>query len=244
MTEPVFLVVDIETLEEQPPAGLIELGWQSVVRDPDGGFTFGDLEGEMLFGIPEGQVMTAFNRSIHHIDPAELEGLAPFDMAQFTGPALNDATHAVAHNAAFEQQWLDFGLPWICTYKCALNAWPDLAKHSNQALKYELGMKDRPDLHPPHRALPDAKVTAFILSKLLEEHDVEQLVEWSAQPKPIYRLGFGKHKGTLLTEVPSDYLWWIVGPKCDMDEETKFSCQRELDRRRDAEKDAARGERR
>lgn len=238
MTEPVFLVVDIETLDEAPPAALIELGWQSVQADADcpGGYRFGEMEGSMLFGIPEGQVMTAFNRSIHHIDPAELEELAPFDIDHFNGSALNDTTHVVAHNAEFEQAWLDFGLPWICTYKCALHAWPQFARHGNQALKYELGMEDAPELHPPHRALPDARVTAFILSKLLDEHDVDQLVEWSAQPRLVTKLPFGKHKGMLIGEAPADYLDWVASPKCEAaDEALRYACRAELARRQRAQ---------
>ncbi len=181
--------------------------------------------------------MTAFNRSIHHIDPARLEGLPVFDMADWANPAaLGDAVYVVAHNAEFEQAWLDFGLPWICTYKCALHAWPEFARHSNQALKYELGMPDRADLHPPHRALPDAKVTAFILSKLLDEHDVDQLVAWSAQPRRVDKLPFGKHKGMLITEAPADYLDWVASPKCEAAEEAlRYACRAELARRRQSE---------
>lgn len=233
--EPLFLVVDIETLEEAPPAGLIEFGWTSLRYDGLG-YRYGELEGSELFGIPPGQVMTPFNRSIHHIDPALLEGLPVFDMAEWTPPgALDEVAYAVAHNAEFEQAWLDFGLPWICTYKCALHAWPELEKHGNQALKYALGMPDRADLHPPHRALPDARVTAFILAMLLEEHCLDQLAEWSVQPKRVDKLPFGKHKGMLITEAPADYLSWIDSAKCEAAEEAlRYACRAELFRRQEA----------
>ncbi len=231
--KPVFLVVDIETLGYEAADALIELGWYSVETHPAPPFYFlGNMEGSELFGTG-GQVMSPDNRAVHHIDPATLEGLPVFCMDDWSGAALNDTTHVVAHNSAFEEKWLDFGLPWICTYKCALHAFPDAPSHSNQALKYYLGISDQPEHHPPHRALPDAKVTARILTKLLDEHPVEQLVEWSSQPRLITKLPFGKHKGMLIREAPGDYLDWVSGPKCEAaDEDLKFSCRAELDRRR------------
>jgi DNA polymerase III epsilon subunit-like protein len=236
MTEPLFLVFDCETLDEAPPAGLIELGWTSVQRITDfnlhSRWEYGKLEGDMLFGIPEGQEMTPFNRSIHHIDPALLKGIPPFDPTEF-GQHLDDVDYVVAHSASFEQQWLtSIDLPWICTMKCAIHAWPD-AKHSNQALKYFLGMDDHEGLYPPHRALPDARVTAHTLARLLDLYPVEQLVEWTQQPKRVDRLPFGKHKGQLIAEAPGDYLEWVAGPKCEAAEEAlKFACSQELTRRR------------
>lgn len=233
MTYNCFLVVDIETLGYEPDKALIELGWHSVEAQ-GGAFELGAMSGSELFGMG-GQVMCPSNQAVHHIDPAELEGLPPFVMDEWRGAPLNDVTHVVAHNSAFEEKWLDFGLPWICTYKCALHAWPKAPSHSNQGLKYFLGIPDAPELHPPHRALPDAKVTAQILSKLLELYTPEQLVEWTKQPRPIFTLPFGKHKGTLIAEAPSDYLEWVAGPKCDnADPDLKLACSAELERRRQA----------
>lgn len=228
-----YLVVDIETLGFDPGCALIELGWHSVEAQ-GGAYELGGMSGSALFGM-NGQTMCPSNRAVHHIDPAELESLPPFDMAEWRGAALNDTTHVVAHNSAFEEKWLDYGLPWICTYKCALHAWPNAPSHSNQGLKYFLGIPDAPELHPPHRALPDAKVTAFILTKLLDLHSVEQLVEWTQQPKPVYKLPFGKHKGELIADAPGDYLDWVAGPKCEAaDPDLKFACSAELERRRAA----------
>lgn len=220
------LVVDVETLGEAPPAAVIELGWCSVSHETeDGQAVLKHLDGDsMLFGIPEGQTMTPDNRAVHHIDPAELEGLPLFDPAEWK-VGLDDVTHLVAHNSAFEEQWLDWGLPWVCTYKCALRAWPDAPSHSNQALKYYLGHEDGPDLYPPHRAEPDARVTARTFARLLELHPVEQLVQWTLEPRLVSKMPFGKHRGTLITELPLDYLQWVADPrKCEAaDEDLRHS---------------------
>lgn len=225
------LVVDIETLGTEPNQALIELGWHSV-EGQGGGYEMGAMSGSSLFGM-NGQTMCPSNRAVHHIDPAELEGLPPFDMAEWRGAPLNDTTHVVAHNSSFEEKWLDFGLPWICTYKCALHAWPKAPSHSNQALKYYLGIADAPELHPPHRALPDARVTAHILTKLLDLYSVEQLVEWTRAPRPVHSFPFGKHAGAPLSDIPTDYLEWVSGPKCEAArDDIKEACRYEVERRR------------
>src|SRR5262245_25865334 len=49
---------------------------------------------------------------------------------------------------AFQRQWLTEGwpeVPWLCTYKSALRAWPDAPRHSNSVLRYWLGIDIPPD---------------------------------------------------------------------------------------------------
>lgn len=87
--------------------------------------------------------------------------------------------------------------------------------HSNQVLRYWLDLDrssgfDRAMAMPPHRALPDAYVTAHILIRLLKESTIEEMVGISSRPALLRRIGFGKHKGLLFSEAPSDYLRWIV----------------------------------
>lgn len=233
------LVIDLETLEDRPPAAVIEIGWTSVRAEEEHesarDFVHGELEGEMLFGIPEGQEMSPANRAVHHIDPAELEGLCLFDPAEWRA-GLDDVTLLVAHNSAFEEQWIDWGLPWVCTYKCALRAWPDAPSHSNQALKYYLGHEDGPHLYPPHRALPDAKVTALTFARLLELYELSELIQWTKEPRLVTKMPFGKHKGGLLRDLPLDYLRWVEDPrKCEAaDEDLRHSVSLEIDRREKA----------
>lgn len=235
-----FLVVDTETLDMAPPAALIELGWHSLtVDDHDPSRTrhvFGELSGEELFGIPDGQVMTSANRAIHHIDPASLSGLEPFDFHDWADR--HDADYVVAHNAEFEQQWLRYEEPWICTYKIALRLWPHAPSHSNTALKYELGIPDSPDHHPAHRARPDAIVTSLILSRILHEASergltVADLVAWSAEPRLLPTCPIGKFRGRPWADVEWGFLDWMLR-QADMEADLKWNARRELDRRRTA----------
>lgn len=90
----------------------------------------------------------------------------------------------VAHNCDFERSFLGNYLDpatWICTYKCALRAWPDLTSHSNQALRYTLGLVnphgiDRTTLNS-HRALSDAIVTSAIFE---QRSSTQRGVNWSS----------------------------------------------------------------
>lgn len=117
-----------------------------------------------------------------------------------------------AHKWDFDSRFIRSSLPAICTLKCALALWPDLQGHSNGSIRYELGLvpHDDPRASPSHRAGPDTWVTAHILLKLLETHSVEQLLEISTKPVLLGTCYLKAHKGKRWSEVPSDYLEWIV----------------------------------
>ena len=140
-----------------------------------------------------------------------------------------------AHNARFEQKFITpemtFGRPWICTYKCALRAWPDAPSHSNQALRYWLKLPvDRAECRDVHRAVPDAIVTAHLLNELLKETDIGHLRDWSRKPAVLVKVGFGKHFGLKWADVPTDYLDWII--KQQMDEDVLYTANTILEVRR------------
>jgi exodeoxyribonuclease X len=238
-----FLIVDTETLGMAPPSALIELGWHSVASH-GGGYELGEWSGSELFGM-QGQTMSPDNRAVHHISPAELDGRRDFSPEflshQFPAHSV-PVDFAVAHNAEFESQWLDFGVPWLCTYKIALRLWPDAPSHSNGALKYLLGVEDRPEHHPPHRAHPDAVVTAELLVRILdetalrmpdatEEERLAHLVRVSSEHRLLPRCPIGKFRGRPWAEVESGFLSWMLR-QTDMEADLKWCAERELTRRR------------
>ena len=53
---------------------------------------------------------------------------------------------------------------------------------------------------------PDAWVTAHLVEQMLRETTVEQLILWTADPKLLPKVPFGKYRGEKRAEVPSDYL--------------------------------------
>ena len=166
--------------------------------------------------------------AIHHLLDADV-ARAPLLVDAIT--PFKGAQSYVAHNCAFERAFLDPLLgnqTWVCTYKCALRVWPDAPGHSNQVLRYWLGLSEpfgraRATI-PPHRAHSDALITAAILVELLKCATWEELIRWSTEPALHTRLKFGKHRGMKYADAPLDYLEWMA-TKSELDGDTKGSAQ-------------------
>jgi exodeoxyribonuclease X len=135
----------------------------------------------------------------------------------------------VAHHWAFEGHWLGEhlqGRPTICTYKAAVRLWPDAPGHGNQVLSYRLRPKrlDPVIAGTPHRALPDAYVTAFLLREILELVTVEELIALTREPALLPRVTFGRYRGSNWEEVPVDYLAWIAD-RSELGEDVKYTAE-------------------
>lgn len=178
-------------------------------------------------------------RATHHITDAELadapsvtEMLLSRGLPEFGRPpnGLSNLAKAndivlVAHNAEFDRRMLVQSgihpdlLPrrTICTYKVSLHMFPDAPGHSNQVLRYYLGVEPPKCDLPPHRALPDALVTAAILSHMLQLDTAERLVELTSTPVLLKKVHFGQHRGKLWSELDSGMLQWVLKKKFDED---------------------------
>lgn len=188
------------------------------------------------FCRPRGEI-PAVARAVHHISDDEVRG-APearelwdrlLSTDDFTGTTL--PAYLVAHNAKFEQHFTpDVGIPWICTYRVARIVWPDAPEHTNQVLRYWLGLPCEEALsHPPHRALPDAYVTAWLFIELLKHKTPDEMVVISRYPALLKTMNFGKYYGKGMTfeqcaRDDASYLEWIRDTS-DMNEDTKFSAR-------------------
>ena len=83
---------------------------------------------------------------------------------------------------------------------------------------------------PPHRAGPDAWVTANVLAAMMPLASVEEMIAWTLEPKLMPNIPFGKHRGMAWTEAPQDYLNWMAR-QTDMDQDAIWNAKRELARR-------------
>lgn len=243
MADPALIrVIDVETsgLPEDESHGIVEIAWVDVVLPS---LALGTMQSHLA---DPGHPIPAHVRAIHHIGDADVAGKTT--SAEAAALALKDLPPDAilcAHNAVFEQAFVATEIPWLCTLKISLRAWPSFQSHSNQALRYELGLDtqagfDAAAAFPPHRALPDAYVTAHILRRLMTMgRPISRLLEISAEPEFHTVMTFGKHRGEPYAAVADNdpsYLTWVID-KSDLDEGAKFSAAHWL-RRAQARREA------
>lgn len=202
-------IVDVETTGLPPDCKVVEIGWCDV-HSKDGVWIV-DRPSSMLInpGIPIPAVASA----VHHLVDEDVQDALPLSEAIAAADLVREDVFAyVAHRAKFEQAVLPLGdVNWICSWKVAITLAPNMPSHSNQALRYLLKLNvDRAVASPPHRAGPDAYVTAHLIARALAKITPEQMVALSAVPALLPKFHFGKHAGVSLNEVPSDYLSWVV----------------------------------
>lgn len=148
-------------------------------------------------------------------------------------------TWKVAHNAAYDQAvlaraWESTGLveqamvaqdntAWICTYRLAKKVlndhFPDM-KYGLSYLRYRLDLPV-PDHVPAHRADADVFTCAALLELLVDfamatgainsDQDLgSQLNQLCWSPFNIVTWPFGKHAGTALVDLSTDYYMWAL----------------------------------
>lgn len=226
----IIRVVDVETsgLPEDEQHGICEIGWVDLELDHMA------IRNPVTFFVNPGHPIPPHIRAIHHISDGDVAAAMTPDMAiaqLLKGLGPNDVL--AAHKANFEKAFINAGARrWIDTWKVSLRAWPEYVSHSNQSIRYAAELEGEPDYDqhqamPPHRALPDAYTTAFILRKQLRLRPLDRLIEISGEPGFLTRFNFGKHKGKTFKEVAAadpGYLSWIV-EKSDLGPDEKFSAQ-------------------
>lgn len=228
-------VVDFETTGLDPAnADVIEVGWVDI--ESDGSMT--RPKSILCRPIREIEIEAM---AVHHLTEKDVaSGVSPDEWR--TALSADNPVAFVAHSSKFEASfWPDAAAPWICTYKSALRVWPDAPRHSNQALRYWLRLGtdqsfDAALAMPPHRAAPDAYVTAYIFAKLLAtegENRLRRMLAWTREPGLLPKVTFGKHFGAKWADVPNDYLDWISRQN-DMDEDVRFTAADEQMRRQEA----------
>jgi exodeoxyribonuclease X len=237
----VIRVVDLETTGLASTDQVCEVAYCDVVSqktdDQGNPIAWTVVEGSSTFLSITGEMPPEVS-AVHHIIAEDLVGaplLGEIAPIIFQSPT-NRPFYLAAHNCKFERQFLtpEFtgNVRWICTYKAACRIWPDAPSHANQVLRYWRKPEGlvREKAGAAHRAFGDAYVTAYLLRDLLEFQTVEKLVEWSDEPVILTTVSFGKHQGKSWTEVPSDYLEWMLAQ--DFDEDRVHTAKYHLDKRK------------
>jgi len=158
----------------------------------------------------------------HNIIPSDLDGMAASSLFEFE----EDVEFLIGHNIDFDHRI--FGEPdvkRICTL--ALSRWlfPEMDNHKQTTMIYFIGSTignlgwARNMVQNAHSALADVKCCAILLKFLLLEikkRDLcvdtwEQVLLLSNDARIPTVMGFGKHKGEPICDVPSSYVKWYRG---------------------------------
>src|SRR5689334_12777693 len=144
-----FTVIDLETAGLEPPASIIEIGVTRVYFDTETKTAEIAEPVSRLFRPRE--ALTPENIAVHHLTPAMLAEFEPCEDDDLAEMVQQDRPQfLVAAHCAFEQLWVTPAIAgrdvtgkspfWICTVKAAARLFPDAESHSNQAIRYRLGL--------------------------------------------------------------------------------------------------------
>ena len=159
-----------------------------------------------------GKPITLGALATHHILDEELVDCPP--ASNFHLPS--DVEYMIGHNVDFD--WEVIGKPEIkriCTLALARKLWLNLDSHTQSALLYYLERNSaREQLRNAHSAIADVGICAVILDHICQQLNVktvEDLYTESEKARIPTTMPFGKHKGMLLSDIPSDYKQWLLG---------------------------------
>lgn len=159
--------------------------------------------------------------SVHHLTDEDVADAPPIEDAMLSFFD-DEFDFCVAHQASFDKRMMDFGqAPWICSLKLSRLVYPNAPNHKNQFLRYFLGLpKLVHSMHAQaaaHRALYDSEVTSYLFHHLVQkatsEDYIAKMIDVSNNPQLLKICKLKKHEGKPWSEVPKDYLNWIVNPR-------------------------------
>lgn len=208
----IILDTETHTLNGQP----IEIAY-APIQIHDGKLTLDKSQiFDQLYRVDEPISYAAM--AVHHILESEL-----VDQPHYTSFSLpQDTTYIIGHNIdydirALEKCGVDISkIKAICTLALARLVWPDAEAHNISALIYMISKgseKAREMIRKAHRADMDIILTANILMHIvhhLKLNSIEELYEASEDARIPRSINFGKHRGTAITELPSDYVQWLL----------------------------------
>jgi exodeoxyribonuclease X len=156
--------------------------------------------------------------AVHHILESDLINQPHY--TTFTLP--KETTYIIGHNIDYDIRAIEkcgvdtSNIKAICTLALARKVWPDAEAHNISALIYMItkgSEKAREMIKKAHRADMDIILTANILMHIvhhLKITTIEELYEVSEDARIPRMINFGKHKGTQIADLPSDYIQWLL----------------------------------
>lgn len=156
--------------------------------------------------------------AVHHILESDLVNQPHYTTFQLP----SSVEYIIGHNIDYDIQAIarcgidTSNLKPICTLALARHVWPDAEAHNISALIYQISqgsLRARQLLKGAHRADADIILTANILMHIIAAMGVQNihaLYLASEEARIPKKLSFGKHKGTLIKDLPIDYVQWLL----------------------------------
>ena len=172
---------------------------------------------DQLYSIGDEKISFAA-MAVHHILEADIVDQPNF--GTFTLPT--ETVYIIGHNIDYDIRAIQTcgvdtqHIKAICTLALARRVWPDAEAHNISALIYMISKgseKAREMLKGAHRADADIILTANILMHIVHKlniQTIEALFEASEDARIPRSINFGKHRGTAIVDLPSDYVQWLM----------------------------------
>ena len=152
-------------------------------------------------------------QKVHGISAEMLAGkptLEQFLQGEHADKFANEHVLVVAHNAAFD---LPMFAPFckkatsLCTMRLAQALYPTAENHRLSTLASMFAV----EVEPTHRALADVGACFELLRSIAKKEDksIDELLVIASQTSPESLMPFGKHKGKMIKDLPSDYVAWL-----------------------------------
>ncbi|MHA3052493.1 3'-5' exonuclease [Acinetobacter sp. ANC 4640] len=177
---------------------------------------FADQAFDEYFSV--GEPISYGAMAVHHIlenDIADKPSHTTFKLPE-------SAQYIIGHNIDYDIEAIKrcgvdtSHLKAICTLALARKVWPEAEAHNISALTYMIfeGIPSvRDQLRSAHNAKQDVLLTGKILKSIvnkLQATDLEHLYQLSEDARIPSIITFGKHKGTSIKDLPSDYKAWLL----------------------------------
>ena len=206
MTFDRMIVLDFETTGLQPGYRPVEIAW---------------LEFDSIYKVSE-SVTSLIDpqipiepgaQKVHGISSEMLAGmptLEEFLQGEHADKFADEHVLVVAHNAAFD---LPMFAPFckkatsLCTMRLAQALYPTAENHKLQTLASMFAV----EVEPTHRAMADVGACFELLRTIAKKEDksIDELLVVASHTSPESLMPFGKHKGKMIKDLPSDYVAWL-----------------------------------
>ena len=216
-----YIFGDTETTGLGKDAGIVEISW--VETDEN----FNEVDRHYSLINPEKPIQPGA-MGAHGITEAMVANSPTITefMEEAGFPLAGEGTVLVAHSASFDivhfGPWMDDPLT-LCTLKAARVIYPEADNHKLTTLKYYLGLEGCHDR--AHSADEDVNVLMQLVKRMCQDAEcgLPELLHIQNIPRKIHKMSFGKHRGKALSELPKDYVNWLLTKADNIDSDLRAS---------------------